>query len=68
METAASIFAATAFLRRRDGGIRYRLLKASLNRRRLEKPLRQRRSLSPPAELVSVSSCFASSRRRVRIN
>ncbi len=52
-----------AFLRSRVGGIPYRRLNASLNRRRLEKPLANATSVIGNA--VSVSSCLASSSRRV---
>ena len=44
----------------------YRLLNASLKRRRLEKPLAK--AISVTGKLVSVSNCLASNKRRVRIN
>ena len=60
---AIALAPSVAFLRRRVGGIPYRLLNASLNRRRLEKPLAKATSVI--GNVVSVRSCLASNRRRV---
>lgn len=66
---SAALIAASppaAAWRNRVGGIRYWVRKASLKRRRLEKPLAK--AISVTGSRVSVSSCFANSSRRVCIS